>query len=162
MTRATDPATGDYLDLADDLREVDIGDYPRTVRELWRRVAVSIAIRNTDDHLRNHGFLHASDGWGLAPAFDITPNPIDGAERTTAIDGEASPVREARALGALGVAFRIPVAEQLAGLDAVLASAGSWRTRAAALGLPDREVRLLEPALDAAQSRLAAERDRLA
>ena len=43
--------------------------------ELWRRIVFSIAISNTDDHLRNHGFLLTEKGWRLSPAYDINPNP---------------------------------------------------------------------------------------
>ena len=47
----------------------------RDLHELWRRIVFSIAIRNTDDHLRNHGFLLTPDGWRLSPAFDLNPDP---------------------------------------------------------------------------------------
>lgn len=161
-TRAPDPASGDYLDLADDLREVDVADYAGTIRELWRRIAVSIALRNTDDHLRNHGFLWSSAGWALSPAFDITPNPVDGVERTTAIDGETSPAREARALAALGTTFGIPRPEQAGILTDVLAAASTWADDAGRLRLAEHETRQLDSSLTLAQTRLAAELDRLA
>jgi serine/threonine-protein kinase HipA len=45
------------------------------LEELFKRIVFSICVRNTDDHLRNHGFLLFSDGWRLSPAFDINPNP---------------------------------------------------------------------------------------
>ncbi|WP_299008192.1 type II toxin-antitoxin system HipA family toxin [uncultured Shewanella sp.] len=44
--------------------------------QLWRRIVFNIAISNTDDHLRNHGFLLTSQGWRLSPAYDL--NPIVG------------------------------------------------------------------------------------
>ncbi|MEM1216886.1 MAG: HipA domain-containing protein, partial [Bacteroidota bacterium] len=44
-------------------------------RELWRRIVFSVAISNTDDHLRNHGFLLDKSGWRLSPAYDINPTP---------------------------------------------------------------------------------------
>ena len=43
--------------------------------ELFRRVVFSIAVSNTDDHLRNHGFILTKQGWILSPAYDINPNP---------------------------------------------------------------------------------------
>lgn len=43
--------------------------------ELWRRIVFSICVSNTDDHLRNHGFLLTPQGWILSPAYDINPNP---------------------------------------------------------------------------------------
>ena len=51
------------------------------LEELWKRIAFSICIKNTDDHLRNHGFLLTPHGWRLSPAFDINPVP-DGQSLT--------------------------------------------------------------------------------
>ncbi len=49
-------------------------DVNSDLEELWRRIVFYISIRNTDDHLRNHGFLLSGNGWKLAPAYDINPN----------------------------------------------------------------------------------------
>ncbi len=43
------------------------------LEELWRRIVFNISVKNTDDHLRNHGFLLSPQGWILSPAFDINP-----------------------------------------------------------------------------------------
>jgi len=43
------------------------------LEELWRRIVFSICVSNTDDHLRNHGFILTREGWILSPAFDINP-----------------------------------------------------------------------------------------
>ncbi len=43
------------------------------LEELWRRIVFSICVTNTDDHLRNHGFILTEGGWLLSPAFDINP-----------------------------------------------------------------------------------------
>ncbi|MBK9391359.1 MAG: HipA domain-containing protein [Bacteroidetes bacterium] len=42
--------------------------------ELWSRIVFNIFISNTDDHLRNHGFILTEKGWILSPAYDINPN----------------------------------------------------------------------------------------
>jgi len=44
------------------------------LEELFRRIVFSICVSNTDDHLRNHGFLLTPTGWTLSPAYDINPN----------------------------------------------------------------------------------------
>lgn len=44
------------------------------LEELWKRIVFSIAVTNTDDHLRNHGFILTEKGWILSPAYDINPN----------------------------------------------------------------------------------------
>lgn len=63
-----------YLDLADFLTAY--GADPKTdLRELWRRIVFSMAVSNTDDHLRNHGFLMTEKGWRLSPAYDLNPSP---------------------------------------------------------------------------------------
>lgn len=35
-----------------------------------------MAVKNTDDHLRNHGFLLTKKGWKLSPLYDVNPNSI--------------------------------------------------------------------------------------
>ena len=45
---------------------------------MWRRVVFNVLISNTDDHLRNHGFLYEDHrGWRLSPAYDLNPVPVD-------------------------------------------------------------------------------------
>lgn len=41
--------------------------------ELWRRIVFNMAVSNTDDHLRNHGFLLTRNGWRLSPLYDVNP-----------------------------------------------------------------------------------------
>ena len=64
-----------YLDIADALIEHGASTN-EDLAELWCRIVFSIAISNTDDHLRNHGFLYTGQqGWRLSPVYDINPNP---------------------------------------------------------------------------------------
>lgn len=44
--------------------------------ELWRRIVFNICVSNTDDHLRNHGFLLTPQGWHLAPALGRESHPV--------------------------------------------------------------------------------------
>lgn len=63
-----------YTDLAEFIRAN--GAEPRKdLEELWKRIVFSMAVSNTDDHLRNHGFLLTSSGWRLSPLFDVNPVP---------------------------------------------------------------------------------------
>lgn len=67
-----------YLDLAAFIRAE--GAAPQAdLAELWKRIVFSMAVSNTDDHLRNHGFLLTPLGWRLAPLFDV--NPVPSGER---------------------------------------------------------------------------------
>jgi serine/threonine-protein kinase HipA len=43
------------------------------LEQLWRRIVFNVCVSNTDDHLRNHGFLLTDHGWILSPAYDINP-----------------------------------------------------------------------------------------
>ncbi|OQC13947.1 MAG: putative DNA-binding transcriptional regulator [Lentisphaerae bacterium ADurb.Bin082] len=63
-----------YLDLAEFIMQY--GARPKEdLQELWTRIVFSIAVSNTDDHLRNHGFLLTDSGWTLSPVYDVNPNP---------------------------------------------------------------------------------------
>ncbi|MCD8088646.1 MAG: type II toxin-antitoxin system HipA family toxin [Oscillospiraceae bacterium] len=74
----TDGASGEdgssYLDLASFIRSSS-ADPESDLVELWKRIVFSMAVSNTDDHLRNHGFLLTKSGWRLSPMFDVNPVP---------------------------------------------------------------------------------------
>ncbi|HVB40258.1 MAG TPA: HipA domain-containing protein, partial [Terriglobales bacterium] len=88
MLDAKDNEARSYLEFVDVLRQH--GATPKAdIHALWRRIVFSILISNTDDHLRNHGFLWAGPaGWRLSPAYDLNPVPTDIKPRilTTTID----------------------------------------------------------------------------
>jgi|JI10StandDraft_1071094.scaffolds.fasta_scaffold13808_14 serine/threonine-protein kinase HipA len=62
-----------YLDLADFLIK-NGAQVTKDLEQLWRRIVFNICVSNTDDHLRNHGFLLQDKGWVLSPAFDMNPS----------------------------------------------------------------------------------------
>ena len=47
----------------------------RDLMELWKRIVFNMAVSNTDDHMRNHGFILKRDGWHLSPLYDVNPVP---------------------------------------------------------------------------------------
>lgn len=61
-----------YLELAEFIMR-NGADVRADLEELWRRIVFSICVSNTDDHLRNHGFILTDIGWKLSPAYDINP-----------------------------------------------------------------------------------------
>jgi len=69
-----DASTGaSYLEIARVLM-TDGAHTERDLRELWSRIVFNLLVSNTDDHLRNHGFLlEPGKGWALSPAFDMNP-----------------------------------------------------------------------------------------
>lgn len=63
-----------YLDIVSFIKSY--GASPKKdLKELWKRIVFNMAISNTDDHLRNHGFLLTKNGWELSPLYDINPIP---------------------------------------------------------------------------------------
>jgi len=73
-TDGTGHETGaSYLELAEFLIRHG-ADVKKDLEELWRRIVFNICVKNTDDHLRNHGFLLTERGWKLSPAYDMNPN----------------------------------------------------------------------------------------
>lgn len=73
-TDGDDADTGaSYLNLVEFIKSNCV-DAKADLEELFKRVLFSVCVSNTDDHLRNHGFLYSEAGWILAPAFDINPN----------------------------------------------------------------------------------------
>jgi serine/threonine-protein kinase HipA len=137
-----------YLDVAEVI-ETHSPDAESDLHELWRRMAFSVLIRNTDDHLRNHGFLRRTTaGWTLSPAFDVNPDPRPGAKHlTTAIDYGST---EARISTVMNVAphFRLTAAQATAAVTEVAAATGAWRAAAAVAGLDRAAVERMAPAFE--------------
>ena len=81
---ASDHEMHSYMDLVDFLRQH--GARPRQdMHALWRRLVFNVLISNTDDHLRNHAFLHVPGlRLALSPAYDLNPVPTDVAPRILA------------------------------------------------------------------------------
>jgi len=141
MLDAEDNEPRSYMEIADALRRY--GAKPEEdCAQLWRRIVFSILISNTDDHLRNHGFLYdPAGGWRLAPAYDLNPVPIDIKPRilTTAID-------EADGTASLDLAFGVAKHFGVKPDDArsITSEVGSavkgWRKTAKAVGLPAKEI----------------------
>lgn len=150
-----DGDTGSYLEIAEVIEE-HAPTATRDLAQLWRRMAFSVLITNVDDHLRNHGFLHAGKGsWQLAPAFDLNPNPLAPALLATALDE----VRTEASVGLLlEVApwFRLERAAALAVLGDVSEAVASWRRVASAAGLGVAAQRAMAPAFEHQRARDAA------
>ncbi len=76
----TDRSRWSYLLLADELRRRSRRSM-EDLRELFGRVTFNSLISNTDDHPRNHGLIAPGREFELAPAYDLTPNPLSSVER---------------------------------------------------------------------------------
>ena len=56
------------------------------LHQLWKRLVFNMLISNTDDHLRNHGFILADNHWRLSPLYDVNPIPY-GNHLSLTVDG---------------------------------------------------------------------------
>jgi serine/threonine-protein kinase HipA len=158
MLQANDGEQASYLEIAQVLEERS-SEASADLRELWRRIVFTVLISNTDDHLRNHGFLRKSTaGWSLAPAFDLNPDP-EGAHRqlATAIDENNARASIATALE-VAEEFRLSESQARDILKEVSDATARWRDVARAMGLGDSEIERIEPAFEHEQSASARER----
>lgn len=148
MVEAADGDLGSYLDIAAKIEEVSPAA-TRDLRQLWRRIAFSILVSNTDDHLRNHGFLHErGNAWVLSPVFDLNPNPDPGPKRLrTAIDGN-DPAASLELLMSVAGFFRFEEADAAQVVGELLAATGGWRRVAAGHGLARDEIDEMTPAFE--------------
>lgn len=132
-----------YLDLVDWI-ERNGADVESDLAELWRRIVFNMRVRNTDDHLRNHGFLLGAQGWRLSPVYDINPQPWQGGLALNVDDlSNACDLDLARSVGRY---FRLTEQRQDAILQEVGTAVDQWRDRAQKLGIPRSEVQLMETA----------------
>lgn len=80
----SDSSRYSYRNIADQIRRFSSAP-KEDLRELWKRMVFNILCSNTDDHLRNHGFLWDGSGWRLSPAYDIVSFPQHSLDRVLAI-----------------------------------------------------------------------------
>lgn len=143
---ASDGQSRDYVELAQAVR--DLSAEPRAdLRELYRRVAASVALGNTDDHLRNHGFVGARGGWRLSPAFDVNPNPVLGARRATSVAGADAFPEEVEGLAALAEDCDLSASEAAGVVREVSDAVADWASAARRRGLAAREAALMGEAI---------------
>ena len=149
MVGAKDNEGHSYLEIADAL--IQHGAEPNhDLEELWRRIVFSVLISNTDDHLRNHGFLYRGpEGWRLSPAYDLNPVPVDIKPRvlTTAIDLDDPNASLATAFEVAGY-FRLSPAQAREIAGVVGRAVAKWRTQAARFGLSKSECDRMESAFE--------------
>ena len=149
MLNAKDTESHSYLEIADAIKMY--GAAPKKdLHELFSRMVFNILISNTDDHLRNHGFLYQDlDGWRLSPAYDLNPVPVDIRPRilTTSItedDGTAS----------LELAFEVAPQFELGAKEArlivhrICKAVSSWQAVGKKLGISKIELERMTSAFE--------------
>lgn len=143
LTDGCGAKTGDgYLDIVDFILQ-NCCDVEENLRQLYRRVAFNIAIGNSDDHFRNHGFLLTPRGWTLSPAYDMNP---------TLNEYQALLINSTTNQADLGILldsseeYMIGKEEAKRIINEVKAGVKQWKSIAIRLGIAKREIDVLEQA----------------
>ncbi len=149
MLGAKDHDPHSYRDIAYAIAEH--GAHPNSdLEELWRRIVFTVLISNTDDHLRNHGFLYERcKGWRLSPAYDINPTPVAIKARmlSTSIDFDDPTASIDLAFSVIDD-FRIKKARAIGILKEVAQAVRQWRRIATQFGMNKKELDRMESAFE--------------
>ncbi len=132
-----------YLELSDLLIRLGAST-TSDLEQLWRRIVFFVCVSNTDDHLRNHGFMLEPNGWSLAPAYDLNPDPHGEGLRLNISESD-----NAQDLGlVMDVApfFRVKPTRARKIIGEVVSAVRGWRNLAKARGLSRSEQDRMEPA----------------
>jgi serine/threonine-protein kinase HipA len=132
-----------YLEIAEFIKFSGASN-KEDLHQLWKRIIFNISISNSDDHLRNHGFLLTDEGWRLSPAYDVNPS-IDkqGLALNIDMDNNALDFDLARSVGEF---FML----DLTSMDKIISEVGfivsDWRKYANSIGIPKTEQERMAPA----------------
>jgi serine/threonine-protein kinase HipA len=132
-----------YLDIAEFIQFTG-SQNKKDLHQLWRRIVFSVAISNTDDHLRNHGFILTDKGWVLSPAFDINPS-IDKAGLALNIDIDNNAL-DFELTKSVGEYFQLTAPEMDSIINEVKAVVSQWRVFAQHIGISSKEQELMTQA----------------
>lgn len=132
-----------YLDIAEFISNHGT-NIEANLYQLWRRIIFNIAISNTDDHLRNHGFILTKEGWILSPAYDLNPSiDKDGLALNIDTDNNALDFDLAKSIGEY---FRLNKNQMEDIIKEVVEVTGNWKTLASEIGIPRSEQEVMEKA----------------
>ncbi|PRY13961.1 type II toxin-antitoxin system HipA family toxin [Kineococcus rhizosphaerae] len=146
-TESTDGQRRDYADIAEAVR--DLSSSPRQDHHaLFDRIVAGVVLGNTDDHLRNHGFLADRRSWSLSPAFDVNPNPDLWRPRSTSIAGADTFPDEVDGLLAIAGDCSLAVDQARERMRQIAEALAHWGDRARRNGIGEREIVLMAEAIE--------------
>ena len=132
-----------YLDIVEFIQNYGC-KVNENLHQLWRRIVFNIAVSNTDDHLRNHGFILTDEGWVLSPAYDLNPSiDKDGLALNIDMDNNALDFELAKSVGDF---FRLNHSEMDNILNEVFNSVNQWKEIAHQIGISRSEQELMQAA----------------
>jgi serine/threonine-protein kinase HipA len=143
-TDGTDAQEGvSYLEIAEFIMQNGC-NVEQDLQELWRRIVFGICVANTDDHLRNHGFILHQDGWKLSPAYDLNPNEYSMGLKLNI--NETDNALELDLAVEVAPYFRIPNTRVNAIIGEIRGVVKDWKNIATALHISRSEQELVSPA----------------
>ncbi|MGI9274447.1 MAG: type II toxin-antitoxin system HipA family toxin [Endozoicomonas sp.] len=134
-----------YLEIAQFLMSHG-GRAKKDLAQLWRRIVFSMAISNTDDHLRNHGFIFTPRGWCLSPAYDLNPVP-EALGLHLNVDDIDNRLDFELAISVIDY-FQLTESEAQVILSEVVEAVKAWPDVAEELGISRQEQMYMEPAFN--------------
>jgi len=135
--------TPSYLEIAEFLQN-NGSNIETDLHQLWRRIVFHMAISNTDDHFRNHGFLLENKGWRLSPAYDINPSTEkDGLALNVDMHNNALDFELAKSVGQF---FQLNARQMDQIIQEVSTVVKDWKAMATQLGIPRLEQQIMSPA----------------
>ncbi|MBP6447527.1 MAG: type II toxin-antitoxin system HipA family toxin [Saprospiraceae bacterium] len=134
-----------YLEIAEFISNFGV-NIDANLSQLWRRIVFNIAVSNTDDHLRNHGFLLTNEGWELSPAYDLNP-AIDKDGLSLNID-EIDNALDFDLAKSVGVYFRLNEDQMNQIINEVKGAVSQWKDVAHKIGISRSEQILMENAFN--------------
>ena len=141
LTDGCDAKSGNgYLDIVDFILQ-NCCDVEQNLRQLYRRVAFNIAIGNSDDHFRNHGFLLTPRGWTLSPAYDMNPTLN---EYQALLINSTTNHADLQVLLDSSEEYMIGKDEAVYIIEEVKAGVKYWKSIATRLGIAKREMDMFE------------------
>ena len=138
-----------YLELARVLIEQG-SDTRADLLELWSRIVFNMLVSNTDDHLRNHGFiLVPGKGWQLSPAYDL--NPVQHANGLRLNVSEVDNAQDLDLALSVSRYFRVPLKDAKEMIQRCQVVVRQWPRIAKGLRIPAREQLQMASAFSLAQ-----------
>ena len=132
-----------YLDIAEFISNHG-ANIEANLHQLWRRIIFNIAISNTDDHLRNHGFILTKEGWILSPAYDLNSSiDKDGLALNIDTDNNELDFDLAKSVGEY---FRLNNNQMEEIIQEVIKATSKWKTMANEIGISRSEQEVMEKA----------------
>lgn len=135
--------TASYLDIAEVIQQYG-ANVKEDLAQLWKRIVFNILISNTDDHLRNHGFILSDKGWLLSPAYDINPS-IDknGLSLNIDMDNNDLDIELAKSVGEY---FRLNNIAMNKSIEEVKVAVKQWKILAKEIGISKFEQEIMSGA----------------